>query len=208
MKKFDLTNSVVEGTEWFSRLAIVNLLWLIFSMPLVTLIPSTDALFQVMNDWSNGDTKKPIFRTFTHYFKQNFWSSFKIGLPFFLIIIILSLDSWFLDTQIVASTGIQIYKYALYTFGLLFGLTFLYTYPLSKKVNLSVFRLYLSGMVVMISQPITSLIVLASLIILAIVLLKWPALFFFFSASVFAWIATLAMNIGYKKTVKKQLKIK
>ena len=207
MKKFDLTNSVVEGTEWFSRLAIVNLIWLLFSLPIITLIPATDALFQLTNDWSNGTTNKSLFRTFMYYFKQNFWSSFKVGLPFCLIAIILILDSWFLNTQMLSSSaGIQIYKYALYTFGILFGLTALYSYPLSKKIKLPVSRLYLSGMVLMISQPIISLGLLISIIVIAIVLLKWPALGFFFSVSLVAWLATLAMEKAYKKAAKNIVK--
>lgn len=183
MKKFDLTNSVVEGTEWFSRLAIVNLIWLLFSLPIITLIPATDALFQVTNDWSNGKTNKSLFRTFMYYFKQNFWSSFKIGLPVCIIMFILFLDSWFLNTQMTATAGIQIYKYALYTFGILFGLTSLYSCPLSKKVNVSVSRLFLTGMVLMVSQPLISLLLLISIIVMAIVLLKWPALAFFFQSA-------------------------
>ena len=206
MKKFDLTNSVVEGTEWFSRLAIVNLIWLLFSLPIITLIPATGALFQLMSDWSNGETAKPIFRNFMHYFKQNFWSSFKIGLPVCIIMFILFLDSWFLNTQMTATAGIQIYKYALYTFGILFGLTSLYSCPLSKKVNVSVSRLFLTGMVLMVSQPLISLLLLISIIVMAIVLLKWPALAFFFSVSVLAWLATLAMEKAYKKTANNTVK--
>ena len=206
MKKFDLTNSVVEGTEWFSRLTIVNLIWLLFSLPIITLIPATDALFQVTNDWSNGKTNKSLFRTFMYYFKQNFWSSFKIGLPICFIMFILFLDSWFLNTQMTATAGIQIYKYALYTFGILFGLTSLYSCPLSKKVNVSVSRLFLTGMVLMVSQPLISLLLLISIIVMAIVLLKWPALAFFFSVSVLAWLATLAMEKAYKKTANNTVK--
>lgn len=206
MKKFDLTNSVVEGTEWFSRLAIVNLIWLLFSLPIITLIPATDALFQVTNDWSNGKTNKSLFRTFMYYFKQNFWSSFKIGLPVCIIMFILFLDSWFLNTQMTATAGIQIYKYALYTFGILFGLTSLYSCPLSKKVNVSVSRLFLTGMVIMISQPLISLLLLISIIVMAIVLLKWPVLGFFFLVSLVAWLATLAMEKAYKKTANNTVK--
>lgn len=207
MKKFDLTNGVVEGTEWISRLAIVNLLWLLFSIPIVTFIPATDALFQVMNDWSNGELHKPIFRTFFYYFKQNFWSSFKLGLLFCLVAGILSLDIWFLTVYGRDNTGLQIYKYALYTFGVILGLTTLYSYPLTKKVNLPIARLYLSGLVLMISQPLVSLGLLVSVGVLVLVLLKWPALFFFFSASVVAWLATLALNKSYKKNAKNQTKL-
>lgn len=206
MKKFDLTNSVVEGTEWISRLAIANLVWLLFSLPLITLVPATDALFQVTNDWSNGKTNKSLFRTFMYYFKQNFWSSFKIGLPICFIMFILFLDSWFLNTQMTATAGIQIYKYALYTFGILFGLTSLYSCPLSKKENVSVSRLFLTGMVIMISQPLISLLLLISIIVMVIVLLKWPVLGFFFLVSLVAWLATLAMEKAYKKTAKNIVK--
>lgn len=207
MKKFDLTNSVVEGTEWISRLAMVNLIWLLFSIPVITFIPATDALFQIMNDWSNGELHKPIFHTFFYYFKQNFWSSFKLGLLFCLVVGILYVDICFLTVYGRDNTGLQIYKYALYTFGVIIGLTALYSYPLSKKVTLPIGSLYLSGLMLMISQPLVSLGLLTSIGVMALALLKWPALFLFFSASVLAWLATLALNKSYEKNTKNKTKL-
>lgn len=207
MKRFGLTNSVVEGTEWISRLAMVNLIWLLFSIPVITFIPATDALFQVMNDWSNGELHKPIFRTFFYYFKQNFWSSFKLGLLFCVVAGILYVDIWFLTVYGRDNIGLQIYKYALYTFGVVIGLTALYSYPLSKKVILPKGRLYLSSLVLMISQPLVSLGLLTSIGVLTLVLLKWPALFFFFSVSILGWLSTLALNKGYEKNAKNQTEL-
>lgn len=205
MKKFDLTNGIVEGAEWISRLAVLNLVWLLFSLPIVTSIPATNALFYVLHLWSHGDHSLPIFKTFWDYFKTHFWEGYKIGLPVLGIVVVLLLDSWYLTNLASPATWIQIYKYVIYVVSILFSLTTLFYFPLTKKMTVSLPKKVLTGFVLMIGHPLISLGLILASAALIFVLLRWPALLFFFSVSGFGWIATLATKKAFNKTMVKRL---
>ncbi|MFL2100687.1 YesL family protein [Desemzia sp. FAM 23991] len=205
MKKFDFTNGIVEGTEWISRLAVLNLVWLLFSLPLVTAIPATNALFHILHLWSQGETSVPIFKTFHHYFKSHFWEGYKIGLPVFGISAILFLDSWYLASLSSPAAWIQVYKYVIYVASILFGLTALFYFPLTKKLTTSLPKKFLTGFVLMAGHPLISLGLFLISGVLLFVLLRWPALFFFFSVSGLGWIATIAVKTTFTKTLLKKI---
>lgn len=204
MKKINWSKALVSGTEWFARLAVLNLTWLLFSLPILTLVPATDALFSVLDHWRKEETEIPIFRTFWEVFRQNFWRSFKLGLPILLVSIVVLLDIWFFHHYPKAAAWLQIYKYSIYTFGLLFGLVTLYSYPLSKRSNHSILQLYLTSAYLMIGNPLYSLGLLFSAVTIFLILLKWSGLFFFFSASLLAWLATLAVDRALKKAAERR----
>lgn len=206
MKKFDFTNGIVEGAEWISRLAILNLVWLLFSLPIVTAIPATNALFYVLHLWSEGERTMPIFKTFWDYFKSHFWKGYKIGLPAFGILVILLLDSWYLSNLTSTAAWIQIYKYVIYVASILFSLTVLFYFPLTKKMTTSLPKQFLTGFVLMAGHSLISLGLLFASVTLIFVLLRWPALLFFFSGSGLGWIATLATKKAFNKTMAKTLK--
>lgn len=206
MKKFDFTNGIVEGAEWVSRLALLNLVWLLFSLPIITAIPATNALFYILHLWSQGERTIPIFKTFGDYFKSHFWEGFKTGTPALVILVILLLDSWYLANLASPPAWIQIYKYVIYVAFVLFSLTVLFYFPLTKKLTTSLPKQFLTGFVLMVGHPIISLGLLLVTVALIFVLLRWPALLFFFSASGLGWIATIASKNAFSKTMVKTLK--
>lgn len=202
LKKIDTTKIVVKATEWVSNMAILNLTWLLFSLPIITIIPATDALFNVIHDWEAETPSEPIFHLFTQSFKKNFKHSYKFGLPMFLIAAIFVLDIVFLSMQTIPDAWFQLFKYALYTLSILFLLGALFSYPLSKRIQTTPLRTFLSGLMLAIGHPIISLGLLLSLIIILFILLRWPALLFFFSVSGIAWLSTKAVTQATKKQKK------
>ena len=203
MKKIDLTEIAVQGTEWFSSLAILNLCWLLFSLPIITLIPATDALFTVLNQWQVEEKRGKIFANFKYYFKRNFKSSFKLGLPWMIIIVVLGLDIVFLNQQMNLSAGFQVFKYAFYTLTLIFSGILLYIYPLAKQLGFVQFRLVFTSMLLVFNYPLVTLGLLISCGALLLLFSYWPAMLFFFSMSSFAWLATTATSYALKKNEEK-----
>ncbi|MBM6614256.1 DUF624 domain-containing protein [Desemzia sp. RIT804] len=203
MKKFDFTNGIVEGTEWVSRLAVLNLVWLLFSLPIITAIPATNTLFYILDLWSQGETALPIFSTFRDHFKIHFWEGYKIGLLIFGILVILLLDSWYLTDLVSPAAWVQIYQYVIYVIAVLFGLTTLFYFPLTKKLTTSLPKRFLTGFVLMAGHPLISLGLLLASGLLIFIFLRWSALMFFFSASGIGWIATIAAKKALRKTIQK-----
>lgn len=92
MKKINWSTLLVKGIEWFARLAVLNLLWLLFSLPLVTFIPATSAGYGVLKQWRDGEAlEQSVFKLFTRKLRKNFKKSFQLGglfIPFGIILII------------------------------------------------------------------------------------------------------------------------
>ena len=54
-----------------SRLILLNLAWAVASLPVVTFIPATAAMFGVIREWRRGD-EPSVFPRFVHHFRANF----------------------------------------------------------------------------------------------------------------------------------------
>ncbi|SEO18454.1 Uncharacterized membrane protein YesL [Amphibacillus marinus] len=78
--------------EFISNLFLLNLLWLIASLPLVTLFPATAAMHSVIRGWLMGQNKH-LAKEFVSAFKSNLKQSFILSLLFisFITIFILNL---------------------------------------------------------------------------------------------------------------------
>ncbi|MGF7089061.1 putative membrane protein YesL [Kroppenstedtia sanguinis] len=81
--------------DWIMKLAIVNLLWLVFTIAGLVIFgvaPATVAMFSVIRKWIMGEEDIPIFKSFWKYYRTDFLKSNLLGLTFFLIGCILYVD--------------------------------------------------------------------------------------------------------------------
>lgn len=202
-KKIDVTKIIVKGTEWFSNLALLNLCWLLYSLPLVTLIPATDAVFEVMYEWEDVGKSESVYQQFKRVFQENFKSSFKLGGPILLLVIVIFVDSYFLNQLPITSAWFQILKYAFYTFCFLLVLGVLYAYPLMKRVEETSIRLFVMSLVVAVGHPLTTGVTIVCLGVLSGIFLLWPAMLFFFLVSGVAYIMTKAVSVIHQKNQEK-----
>lgn len=73
MEMNGLMGGIYRVAEWIMRLALLNLLWLGFTIAgLIAggLFPATQAAFAISRQWIRGETELPIFKTFLTYFKK------------------------------------------------------------------------------------------------------------------------------------------
>lgn len=194
MVKIDWSKAFVTGTEWIANLAVLNLICLLFSLPIITFIPAISALYTVIYHWLKEGFQEPVLRSFFQAFKQGFRQSFKLILPALVILMILAADIWFFTVFLESSAWLEIYKYSLYTITVLFSVTFLYALSLSKQINRPVHHLYFLAAVFMIRSPLYSLGLVVSIVVSLFVLFRWTGLAFFFLLSIPAWFATLATD--------------
>lgn len=194
MKKIDLTSLAVTFTEWFSGIAILNLSWLLFSLPLFTLIPATDAVFEVVHQWKKNGKPESVFNFFRVSFKNNFKQSFKLGIPIFIALSIIIMDLYFLNHLEVSETWFQIFKYAFYTLTILIVLTILYIYPLSKEQQNFSFQIFLIAFMLVIGNPKVTIALLITLVASIFLFIWFPAMLFFISMSGLAWLSETAME--------------
>ncbi|GAB3427912.1 YesL family protein [Flindersiella endophytica] len=61
---------IYAALERFTSVVALNLLWLLASLPLLTVFPATAAMFGVVREWSRGNEPR-LLPTFTRLFREN-----------------------------------------------------------------------------------------------------------------------------------------
>ncbi|WP_194287374.1 YesL family protein [Gracilibacillus oryzae] len=87
-----MINSKLYTTlETITNFILLNLIWLVVSIPVFTLFPATAAMFSVVRDWT---LKKEInlLKHFFQYFRLHFTKSFILGIGFIIFVIIFFID--------------------------------------------------------------------------------------------------------------------
>lgn len=123
----DLLNSkLYRAIEILISLLMLNLLWILLSLPVVTAFPATAAMFGVVREWGKG-TDSGAVEPFFRHFKANFAQSFWIG----LIWIVLGTALWF-DFFLLgaAEAWVQVPLFMLLALGTLcYTFTSMYLFP-------------------------------------------------------------------------------
>lgn len=203
MKKVNWPELLIKGTEWFSRLAVLNLLWLLFSLPIFTLIPATFTLFAILKRWTEGELDQSTFSLFKEIFFSSFKRSFRIGLPFLVVGFILIVNLIFFFTTINSSPWFSILKNANLLLALLYIYLLFYSLALSQFTEWKNTKIISTAFLLMLSQPRYTLMAAGSILLLIFIFDFFPALFFFFSGSVIGLIFVKATQQGYSKLVRK-----
>jgi uncharacterized membrane protein YesL len=86
-----LDNRVYRWFEVATDFFLLNLMWLVACVPVVTVFPSTAAMFGVVRDWSRGK-EGGLVRAFASRFRENFAQSLLVGVLWVLFGTALVLD--------------------------------------------------------------------------------------------------------------------
>lgn|SRR5690625_4083997 len=76
----------------FAHFVLLNLLWVVLCIPIITIFPSTTALFQVTKVWLEEGIEAGVIDIFFKAFKENFIKSFTIGIIWIIAVFILFVD--------------------------------------------------------------------------------------------------------------------
>ncbi|MFD1397362.1 YesL family protein [Kroppenstedtia eburnea] len=181
--------------EWITRLAYVNLLWLLFSaagMFVWGIMPSTVALFTVVRKWLLKETGIPVWNTFWKTYRKEFLRANLLGLLLLIPAVLVAIDLMFLKT---VAGPLQIALFIpLWTLILCYLLTLLFLFP--------VYVHYRAGMIDSIKyawfhavlNPHRSVIMLVAVAAVIFLNLYMTALIPFFSG---VMIAAVLMTGGY-----------
>ena len=86
-----LDNRVYRWFEMATDFFLLNLMWLVACVPVVTIFPSTAAMFGVVRDWSR-EKEGGLVRAFASRFRENFAQSLLVGVLWVLFGTALVLD--------------------------------------------------------------------------------------------------------------------
>jgi uncharacterized membrane protein YesL len=123
----DILNSkLYRAIEILISFLLLNLLWLLLSLPVVTAFPATAAMFGVVREWGRG-TDSGALEPFFRHLKANFAQSFWIGLIWIVLGAALWIDFFLLGA---AEEWVQVPLFLLLALGsLCYAFTSLYLFP-------------------------------------------------------------------------------
>ena len=158
---------------------VLNLLWFIGSVPLITIGASTTALYSVYNKKVNGQSYK-VCNDFFKAYKKNIKQASILG----TIITIMLCMSLYNMTRISSFNGRHMWLYYMHIF-IIFQILLIsnYIFPLIDRVNMSITDIIMNAIILAYKNIIISIINITILGVLTIVVLFKPGFVLFFIGS-------------------------
>lgn len=137
------TGKIYDVCQWITRLAYINLLWIIFSaigLFIGGIFPSTVAMVTIIRKWIQKETDISVLDTYWHIYKQEFVKANKLGAVVFAFTVFIYMD-WRIISSIQGLMNVVL-------MGLLMGgiflalLTLLYLFPVYVHYELKVFQYF------------------------------------------------------------------
>ncbi|WP_026692545.1 YesL family protein [Peribacillus kribbensis] len=197
-------NGLFALTEWITRFAYVNLLWIGFSiigLVLLGFFPATAAMFTVIRKWMMGERDIPVYKTFLGAYKGEFLRSNGLGFILVLASGLIMADLYFMknNTQIAS-----IFHIPLYLFMIAVILTSLYAFPVFVHYNVKSFQIIKNAFFIMLINPIHNIIMLLGLTAIYFIVKTLPGLLFFFGGSIAASIIMSSCYLAFQRVESKK----
>jgi uncharacterized membrane protein YesL len=178
-----MIDRIYRALEVFTDLVYLNLLWLVASLPLVTIAPSTAAMFGVVRGWTRGKDV-PTTGEFFSLFRENFGRSLAVGLVWVLLGAMLAVD-FFLVGQM------ESFRRPLYVVFLAFALLYIsatvYLFPVMVNYELDWKGVIKNSFLFSIARPLATLQCLLTVAVALFVIASlWVTIFVAPSATAYA----------------------
>ncbi|MGM0902995.1 MAG: YesL family protein [Bacillota bacterium] len=209
-------NNIMGGlytvSEWVMRFAVINLLWLLFNLPIVfstgnlllaggqgemilfatmtavfapfVFFPATAAMFASARDWIIENEGPSIFVSYVNYYKQNYKKSLLGGFIITGLWVILIVDFIFLkDFSMILA-------FVFIVFGLILYVITMNFFSVNAHYDMKLRVLLKNAFFITVGSPVLLFAVLFSGIVLLYVSIKGPLfLLLFFSGSLIAFLS-------------------
>lgn len=167
--------------SWVWRLLYLNALWLLFSLPLVTVFPSKFALFKLSDQVLTTKGEEPSFKDYQQMFRDNFLRSYLFALPVLLFFTIIWLDINFLFIQ--NNLLSQVWFYMIVVLALIGFTVMHFSFYLMVSQNMQSRDAWTLGFILTVRYPIHSLAVLVLYVVVGLLLLLQTGLGLLFGGS-------------------------
>lgn len=151
---------------------ILNLLWLVICLPILTIFPATTALFAVVREWQKKKDIQVFFSFFRH-FKANFKQSFVLGI-LWIVFTFLLIGDFIITNQMQSNL-----KYVLFAVFFLLSIVYLFVsitiFPVIVHYQVSWKDAIKNALLLSIGKPhfvLLSLVLIAGTVVL---IFKFPA---------------------------------
>ncbi|SDO27102.1 Uncharacterized membrane protein YesL [Paenibacillus sp. yr247] len=218
-------------SEWIMRLSVINLLWMLCSIPVFffafmglvsqspdalksmlpilailapfTLFPATSAMFTVARKWVTGEEDVPLLKTFFRGYKENYLQSMVGGIFFVLIFIIIGVNYFFYLKQ---GSSLKVLAVLFIAFTVIIVISMFNFFSILVHLHMKVLQILKNAVLITIGNPINSIVLLlCNGAIIYICLTKFNFfLVVFFMGSIMATFSFWQFNRSFTKLQMKQ----
>ncbi|WP_223591752.1 YesL family protein [Neobacillus bataviensis] len=189
---------IVLIMNWIWRLSWINLLWLVFSIPLITIIPSTFAMYSVFIKLVKGDDETDILPEFLHAFKKYFKKSYSLGIALVVLGTFFYADLMILKEQ--TESILLILRYAILIMTILFIPIACYSIPVFIEYEVSWLKALPLAFILAMKKPVNFLLVCCGIAGSLFLLLFFTGIGVLLFGSLFALFTTRGALSGMPKS--------
>jgi uncharacterized membrane protein YesL len=186
--------------EWLWRLLYLNAIWLLFSLPIFTIIPATAAMFGVMDRLVREEQDEPDFKVFFREFKRLFLKSYPLGLSIVIIGGFLVLDLLILRNA--GSSITEIIRVALLAVSLLFLIAVAYSFPVFLRYQFPWYKTLFFSFMLGVRKPVITFLMSCGFLLILLMVLFVTGIGVLLIASLTALISTLSAHYILKSLPK------
>ncbi|MEH7250950.1 DUF624 domain-containing protein [Neobacillus niacini] len=189
--------------QWITRLAYVNLLWLIFTglgLFVFGAAPATVAMFTIIRKWLREESDLPILSFFWKTYKKEFWKANSLGFILLVISIVLYLD-WRL---IISIQGVfyPILMGCLIGVGFLFLTVMLFIFPVYVQYEYKTLKYIKTAFLLGVSYPLYTMVMISTAICIFIISVFFNGIGLLFFGSGLSFILMYISNLLFNKIAK------
>ena len=175
-------NKILCFLNAITNLMILNLLWFLCCIPVVTIVPSTAAMYYVTLKMVKKEDPY-IIRSFLHSFRENFKQGIVLSIFFIVLAGILFVDIWILHS--FSSDFHQILMVISCLFCVLVMMTLAYVCPFLSRFQNTVAVTLKNAFIIGLSNPVKSVIILTIDLLPVLLLIFFPDVF---AVSIIFWL--------------------
>ncbi len=200
-------------TEWIMRFSVINLLWIICSLPFfilgliawtaetleitkhflflmailspITIIPATSAMFVVARKWVLGEEDVPLLKTFFRGYKDNYKQSILGGLIYVIVFGIFYVNyTFYVDREGMLQSLSMLFIFLM----ILWSASLYYFFALTSHVHMKIMQTLKNAFMITIGRPLTTIMIVITNFGIMFISLRFSFLIVFFSGSVSAYL--------------------
>ncbi|MEW9698511.1 YesL family protein [Paenibacillus sp. SI8] len=218
-------------SEWIMRLSVINLLWMLCSIPVFffgfmglvsqsqdalistlpilavlapfTFFPATAAMFTVTRKWVTGEEDVPLLKTYFRGYKENYVQSMVGGIFFIIIFAIIIVNYFFYIKQ---GSSLKILAVLFIAFTVIATIALFNFFSIMVHLHMKIFQIFKNSILITIGNPINSIVLLlcnGAIVYICLTKLNF-FLVVFFMGSIVATFSFWQFNRSFTKLQIKQ----
>lgn len=207
MRIMGWTGVFYRASQWVSRLAYINILWIGFTLLgliVFGFFPATAAMFAITRKWIMGKKDISIFRNFWLLYRYEFKKVNILGFIMVFIGVILYVDLTFFS--ISNTLLLQIIQYCLLVVSILYIIALIYFFPVYAYYNFNFMQHIKYSLLVGLRSPLFTILMVVATLCINYLVVKVPGLIPFFSGSVTSIVLILIVQPIFNRFEKENMK--